>query len=76
MNKNGHQPHNNAEEKFMMSVPKILYGILKEKQRANALAALRLKFDVDENYAITSEDVDRIMNSDPAGKYTKDEPND
>lgn len=59
------------KENFMVSLPKIVYGLMKEIQRANALKALELKFKIDESYDVTVEDVDRIMSTDPAGKYGK-----
>lgn len=57
------------EEKFMLSLPKILYGVLKEVQRGNALKALELKAKFEPETAITADDVDDVMNSDPAGSY-------
>lgn len=63
--------NNNAETKFMTSMPKIMYGLMKEVQRANALKALELKFQIDDNYEATTEDVDKIMSTDPAGKYER-----
>ena len=57
------------EENFFISLPKIVYGLMKEIQRLNALKALELKFQIDDSYQATVEDVDRIMSTDPAGKY-------
>ena len=68
----GREPKS-VDEKYMTSVPKILYGIMKELQRLNALKALELKFKVDESYEATPADVDQIMNSDPAGKYGRED---
>jgi len=61
------------QENFFFSLPKIVYGLMKEIQRANALKALELKFKIDEEYDVTVEDVDRIMSTDPAGKYGRND---
>lgn len=53
---------------------KILYGLMKEIQRMNALKALELRFQIDENFKASVEDVDDIMNTDPAGRYTNRPP--
>jgi hypothetical protein len=70
-NKNNDSKRWNSQEKFWVSLPKIVYGLMKEIQRANRLKALELKFKFDENFEATVEDVDAIMDSDPAGKYGK-----
>lgn len=66
--------HRNSQEKFWISLPKIVYGLMKEIQRLNRLKALELKFKIDESFQATVEDVDAIMDSDPAGKYGKKQP--
>jgi len=61
------------QENFYSSLPKIVYGLMKEIQRSNALKALELKCQLDDRYEASPEDVDRIMSSDPAGKYGRGE---
>jgi len=71
MNNKNNDKRWNSQEKFWVSLPKIVYGLMKEIQRSNRLRALELKFRIDENFQPTVEDVDAIMDSDPAGKYGK-----
>lgn len=66
----------NSQEKFWNSLPKIVYGLMKEIQRLNKLKALELKFKIDESFQASVDDVDAIMDSDPAGKYGKKQPSD
>ena len=70
-NKNNDTRRRNSQEKFWASLPKIVYGLMKEIQRLNRLKALELKYSIDENFHASVEDVDAIMDSDPAGKYGK-----
>ena len=70
-NKNNDNKRWNSQEKFWTSLPKIVYGLMKEIQRSNRLKALELKFKIDESFQASVEDVDAIMDSDPAGKYGK-----
>lgn len=70
-NKNNDARCQNSQEKFWTSLPKIVYGLMKEIQRSNKLKALELKFRIDENFQASVDDVDAIMVSDPAGKYSK-----
>jgi len=53
------------QEKFLHSVPGLLFGIMKELQRANALKALELKWRFDEESELTPDDVDVAMKEDP-----------
>ena len=75
-NKNNDARRRNSQEKFWTSLPKIVYGLMKEIQRLNKLKALELKFRIDENFQASVDDVDAIMASDPAGKYGKKQPPD
>lgn len=70
-NRNNDTRRRNSQEKFWASLPKIVYGLMKEIQRLNRLKALELKYSIDENFHASVEDVDAIMDSDPAGKYGK-----
>ena len=70
-NKNNDTRRRNSQEKFWASLPKIVYVLMKEIQRLNRLKALELKYSIDENFHASVEDVDAIMDSDPAGKYGK-----
>ena len=71
MNNKNNDKRWNSQEKFWVSLPKIVYGLMKEIQRSNRLRALELKFRIDESFQPTVEDVNAIMDSDPAGKYGK-----
>ena len=71
MNNKNNDKRWNSQEKFWVSLPKIVYGLMKEIQRSNRLKALELKFRIDETFQPTVEDVNAIMDSDPAGKYGK-----
>lgn len=65
-----------GESKFFASAPRILYGIMKELQRANALKALELKWQIDEDSPVTAEDVDKVMSTDPGRSYGRDDRDD
>lgn len=64
MNKMGYNNHQNDPK------TKILYGIMKELQRKNALKALEMK-----KSGINPDDVDEIMETDP-GRMYRNEPED
>lgn len=64
--------YNNHQNGQFRSDPntKMLYGIMKELQRANALKALEMR-----KAGITPDEVDEIMDTDPSRTY-RNEPED
>lgn len=69
MNKMGYNNHQNGQFRNDPNT-KMLYGIMKELQRANALKALEMR-----KAGITPDEVDEIMDTDPSRTY-RNEPED
>jgi len=70
LNKMGYNNHQNGQFRNDPKT-KMLYGIMKELQRANALKALEMR----KTEGINPEDVDEIMDTDPGRTY-RNEPED
>jgi hypothetical protein len=69
MNKMGYNNHQNGQFRSDPNT-KMLYGIMKELQRANALNALKMR-----KAGINPAEVDEIMDTDPSRTY-RNEPED
>ena len=69
MNKMGYNNHQNVQFRND-PMTKMIYGLMKESQRANALKALEMK-----KSGINPDDVDEIMETDPGRTY-RNEPED
>ena len=70
---NSDQPRD-PQDNYYYSLPKIMYGLMKELQRSNALKALELRLrvkDDDPRADEVDDEVERIMSTDPAGRYGK-----
>lgn len=68
------QQPRDPQDNYYYSLPKIMYGLMKELQRANALKALEIRLGVEDNDSRADEvdeEVERIMSTDPAGRYGK-----